>query len=171
MELKKATQEDHSNLIKICVDSYSKTYHDHWEEDGLSWYLEREFGSQRITSDLSINSISYYFIEFQGKPIGFIKTNADSSITGFRNTIELVKFYIVPKFTGKGIGSKIFNLLLNQEEFRNKEHLFLCVIDTNLNAIRLYTQLGFVFHSKTKLDLPYFKEELKGMHRMVKALI
>ena len=29
----------------------------------------------------------------------------------------------------------------------------------------------FTFHSKTRLELPYFKEELKGMHPMVKGFI
>jgi diamine N-acetyltransferase len=45
--------------------------------------------------------------------------------------------------------------------------LFLCVIDTNTNAIAFYKKLGFTRHGTTRLDLSYFKEELKGMYRMV----
>tara|TARA_B100000809_G_C14980294_1_gene474259 strand:+ start:259 stop:417 length:159 start_codon:yes stop_codon:yes gene_type:complete len=47
---------------------------------------------------------------------------------------------------------------------------FLSVIDTNKTAIAFYEKLGFKFHSKTILDVPYFKKELKGMHRMIKYL-
>ncbi len=45
--------------------------------------------------------------------------------------------------------------------------MYLCVIDTNRNAIAFYEKLGFVYHSKTRLEEPFFKEELKGMDRMV----
>ena len=53
MELKKVSIKDKSELAELCIESYSKTCHDHWEDGGLAWYLEREFGDQRITLDLS----------------------------------------------------------------------------------------------------------------------
>ena len=171
MKLKKASIKDKSELAALCIESYSKTYHNHWEGGGLAWYLEREFGAQRITIDLSSNNITHYFIEFQGERIGFIKINTTFSIPGIENTIELDKFYILPQYTGKGIGNSTFETLLKTSEFQGKESLFLCVIDTNVKAIRFYEKLGFSFHSKTRLYLPYFKEELKGMYRMVKELV
>ena len=81
MELKRVSIKDKSELAKLCIESYSKTYHEHWEDDGLAWYLEREFGDQRIILDLSSNNITYYFIEFQGNHIGFIKINTTSSVS------------------------------------------------------------------------------------------
>ena len=80
------------------------------------------------------------------------------------------KFYILPQYNGLGIGNSAFEILLKAPQFQGKESLILSVIDTNVKAIRFYEKLGFYFHSKTRLKLPYFKEELKGMHRMVKAL-
>jgi ribosomal protein S18 acetylase RimI-like enzyme len=47
-----------------------------------------------------------------------------------------------------------------------KEMIWLGVIDNNLNAIEFYERMGFEFYDKTQLDLPYFKEHLKGMWRM-----
>ena len=171
MKLRKASVKDKSELAAICIESYSKTCHDHWEEGGLAWYLEREFGEQRIALDLSSSSITYYFIEFQGDHIGFIKINTTSSIPGIINAIELDKFYILSQYTGLGIGNLAFDALLKKTELLGKEFMSLCVIDTNDNAIRFYKKLGFSFHSKTRLELPCFKEELKGMHQMVKGFI
>tara|TARA_B110000967_G_scaffold32675_1_gene31301 strand:+ start:294 stop:809 length:516 start_codon:yes stop_codon:yes gene_type:complete len=171
MKLRKASIKDKSELAALCIKSYSKTYHDHWEKGGLVWYLEREFGDQRIALDLSSSSITYYFIEFQGDHIGFIKINTTSSIPGIVNAIELDKFYILSQYTGLGIGNLAFDALLKKTELLGKEFMSLCVIDTNDNAIRFYKKLGFSFHSKTRLELPYFKEELKGMHLMVKGFI
>ena len=70
MKLRKASIKDKSELAALCIESYTETYHAHWEKDGLAWYLEREFGNQRIALDLSSSSITYYFIEFQGDRIG-----------------------------------------------------------------------------------------------------
>ena len=58
VKLKKASIKDESELAALCVESYSQTYHDHWEEGGLVWYLEREFGAKRIALDLSSNNIT-----------------------------------------------------------------------------------------------------------------
>ncbi|MDG1058424.1 MAG: GNAT family N-acetyltransferase [Flavobacteriaceae bacterium] len=170
IKLKKASVKDKSELADLCIESYSKTYHDHWEDGGLAWYLEREFGDQRITLDLSTSNITYYFIQFQGDQIGFIKINTTSSILEIENAVELDKFYILSQYTGMGIGNLAFDVLLQQTELQRKESMSLCVIDTNVNAIRLYEKLKFNFHSKTRLELPFFKEELKGMYRMVKEL-
>ena len=49
---------------------------------------------------------------------------------------------------------------------KGKTIFFLCVIDSNKNAIAFYERLGFEYHSKTILDILYFKEDLKGMNRM-----
>ena len=148
MKLRKASIKDKSELAALCIKSYSKTYHDHWEEGGLVWYLEREFGDQRIALDLSSSSITYYFIEFQGDHIGFIKINTTSSIPGIVNAIELDKFYILSQYTGLGIGNLAFDVLLQQTELQRKESMSLCVIDTNDNAIRFYKNLGFPFTVK-----------------------
>ena len=138
MELKRVSIKDKSELAALCIESYSKTYHDHWEDDGLALYLEREFEDQRITLNLSSNNITYYFIELQGNHIGFIKINTTSSVPGIENAIELDKFYILSQYTGMGIGNLAFYALLKQTELQVKESMSLCVIDTNKNAIRFY---------------------------------
>lgn len=40
------------------------------------------------------------------------------------------------------------------------------MIDTNTRVIEFYKKIGFEMCDKTVLDIPYFKEELKGMWRM-----
>jgi hypothetical protein len=64
IKLKKASVKDKSELAALCIETYSKAYHDHWEDGGLAWYLEREFGDQRITLDLSTSNITITFFKF-----------------------------------------------------------------------------------------------------------
>ena len=105
-------------------------------------------------------NFEYYFIKEGIKSISFIKLNLAATLEGFKETaiVELEKMYVLPEMKGQGIG-KIKDT--------GKKVFFLCVIDTNIAAIKFYEKLGFQFHSTTRLEVPFFKEELKGIHRMV----
>jgi ribosomal protein S18 acetylase RimI-like enzyme len=88
----------------------------------------------------------------------------------FDHSVVLEKIYLLPECKGLRIGKWALGTLIEKLEARGTKKLFLAVIDTNLSAIAFYEKLGFSYHSKTRLEIPYFKEELKGMHRMVKEL-
>ena len=172
MELKKAALTDLVDLKKVCSDAYALNFHNHWNEGGLEWYLQREFSSERLTVDLNDKNTVYYFIKHELKSVGFLKIKYNSG-SDFQNNIsaELEKIYVLPKHKGKGIGKTALKEIIKRCTADGIKNLFLAVIDTNLAAITFYEKLGFEYHSKTTLDIPYFKEELKGMHRMVKELI
>ena len=80
--------------------------------------------------------------------------------------LELDKIYILPKFKGMKIGKKLLGLAFGIAKNFKRQTLWLAVIDTNIEAISFYEKSGFKFHSKTFLEYPKFKEELKGMWRM-----
>lgn len=171
MKLKKVSKTEILELRKICIDAYSLNFHNHWNDGGLEWYLDKEFSVQKLSLDLADKNTEYYFIEHEFKLVGFIKIR-NYSITDLqiKNSVELEKIYVLPEFKGMGIGKLALNEIIKKNEERGKKNLFLCVIDTNINATAFYEKLGFEFHSKTTLNIPYFKEELKGMYRMVKEL-
>jgi ribosomal protein S18 acetylase RimI-like enzyme len=104
--------------------------------------------------------------------VGFLKLrNNPNSDISIENSMELEKSYVLPECKGKGIGKFALKEIIKRVERRGKSNLFLCVIDTNVSAIAFYEKIDFAFHSKTTLDVLHFKEELKGMNRMVKELI
>ncbi|AIZ40949.1 GNAT family N-acetyltransferase [Cellulophaga baltica] len=171
MNLKKASATEYMDLKKICTDAYALNFHDHWNEGGLGWYLEQEFSVERIMADLADDTTEYFFIEHKLKQVGFLKIKTTSSTDlPFDHSVVLEKIYLLPECKGLGIGKWALGTLIEKLEARGTKKLFLAVIDTNLNAIAFYEKLGFSYHSKTRLEFPYFKEELKGMHRMVKEL-
>jgi len=112
--------------------------------------------------------VSYYFIEYDEKPVGFAKIRTNAGIHGLqKDAVELEKIYVLPEFKGKGLGKVALGEIVKSLKKQNIKTLFLCVIDTNTIAISFYKKPGFTLHGKTRLDLPYFKEELKGMLHMV----
>ena len=171
MELQKANITDITKLRKICIEAYSKSFYDHWNEGGLEWYLDKEFSIERLTSDLLDTKTAYYFITHELNHVGFIKIrNQEHKILEIENAVELEKIYVLPEYKGMGIGKLALIEIIKITKAQDYKNMFLCVIDTNANAIAFYEKLGFNFHSKTILDVPYFKAELKGMHRMIKKL-
>ncbi len=168
MNLIEAQTKDIPELKEICINAYSKNFYDHWNEGGLEWYLDKEFNKKRLESDLTDKNTAYYFINHEFNTVGFIKINNNSAIgSTISNAVELEKIYVLPECKGMGVGKWTLQEIINKSAKDGKKNLFLSVIDTNVNAIAFYKKLGFQFHSKTTLDVPYFKEELKGMDRMV----
>jgi len=167
MLLKKAQLSDLPSLQKVCIDAYSLNFYHHWNPGGLEWYVEREFGTARLTDDLTNQTIEYYFIHEGQKPVGFVKLRdvpyEEHSLLG---VFELEKIYINPDKKGNGIGKRALAEVIELLKVREKKYLLLSVIDTNHPAIAFYESFGFRFHSKTSLDIPFFKEELKGMNKM-----
>lgn len=172
MLLKKARLSDLQSLRKVCIAAYSLNFHHHWNPGGLEWYLEKEFGIERLTADLVNLTIEYYFIYESEIPVGFVKLrDVPYPEYSLHDVIELEKIYINPDKKGNGIGRRALAEVIELLKSRGKKVLYLSVIDTNHPAIAFYENFGFQFHSKSRLDIPLFKEELRGMNRMRLMLV
>ena len=172
MQLEKATTDNIAELQEICIAAYAQNFAHHWEENGLEVYLADQFSTERLAADVNNPNFAYYFIKTSAKPIGFIKIKWTAELATFETeeTVELEKIYVLPEMKGQGIGKKALTAIIQEMKNAGKKIFFLCVIDTNTVAIKFYEKLGFQFHSKTRLEAPFFKEALKGMHRMYRPL-
>ncbi len=75
--------------------------------------------------------------------------------------------YILGEHLGSGIGRRALNEVIRILKNGDTAIFFLCVIDTNIRAIKFYESMGFRFYEKLRLDIPLFKDELRGMDRMI----
>jgi ribosomal protein S18 acetylase RimI-like enzyme len=133
--------------------------------------LDKEFSTEKLKLDLLDKNTEYFFIQEDLKTVGFLKTKYNKSTTfSAENSLKLDKIYVLPDFKGKGIEKLALLKIIENSRKLDVKNIFLGVINTNWGAINFYEQLGFKFHSKTTLDMPYFKQTLKGMNRMVKGL-
>ena len=171
LEITKVGIEQKKELQEICRLSYAQVFADHWTENGLELYLDEQFNLERLESELSNEDYQYFMVIKENRTIGFAKMNyTNSPELSKSDNCELEKIYILPEFSGSGIGKSVMKELFVIAKNLGKQFLFLCVLDTNENAIAFYKKLGFQYHSSTKLEASFFKEELKGMYRMVLEL-
>ncbi|MCR9253131.1 MAG: GNAT family N-acetyltransferase [bacterium] len=165
--LVRSRPEDSLKLQTIARKAYALNFADHWNGNGLELYLDKEFGSKRLTKDLNDLDTYYAFIKSEGESIGFVKMKyLHNPELSEESNCELEKIYILPEAKGKGIGKLVMNQLISEARDLGKQFLFLCVIDTNESAIAFYLNNGFELHSKTELNDTNFKNELRGMHRL-----
>lgn len=167
--IKKANSSDLELLFRVSRQSYSENFAHHWNDGGLDWYLDKEYGIEGIKSDLINPDINYFIAFFHEEPAGFMKLQLNSTLANHSSTsgMEVEKLYFKPQYQRKGIGKKLLSVALVLGQKLKKEIIWLGVIDTNEKAIEFYKKIGFEIHDKTALDIPYFKEELKGMWRMI----
>lgn len=172
ISLRKVILSELTILQKICVELYSLHFSTYWENDGLKLYLEEQFSSERLNSDLKNKSINFFFIMSHKQIIGFLKVNLNADIELFnqKNNSELEKIYIHPTHQKNGIGQFAMKSIIKKIQQEKKASLFLDVLDNNQKAILFYKNLGFKLHEKIKLSYVNFKEELNSISRMVLKL-
>ena len=173
VELRLMQSEDLSILYPISRDAYRLNFGHHWEEGGLEEYLEKVYGWDVLAAELSQPAVHYYvaFIPPE-RPVAFMKLNLRSNLPGLDpdKGMELDKLYILPDHKGLGIGRRFIELAFRVAAELGKENFWLAVIDTNVEAMAFYEKAGFRRHSTMRVEYPKFREELKGMWRMVKNI-
>ena len=166
--IRRAGPNDLQSLFSICRQAYTENFAHHWNEGGLEWYLDSVYSLKGIQSDLQKIDVAYFIASIKSEDAGFMKLNLRSNLPGLSPAegMEIEKLYFRPQHQGKSIGKKLINVALETAIAHKKNVLWLGVIDTNEQAIGFYKKMGFAFHSKTTMDIHYFKDELKGMWRM-----
>jgi L-amino acid N-acyltransferase YncA len=104
--------------------------------------------------------VSYKFFDqlldkISGYPAIVVKQNKNSRIIGFgflspyhpletlRKTAEIV-YYLLPEYTGKGIGKEILNYLTQMAREKGIENLLVSISSLNTASIRFHQKNGFI---------------------------
>lgn len=93
---------------------------------------------ERVSSDLKVR---YYIL--CSKDINFIGIVRTDEIDSINRSIR-IGGDILPRYHGKGYGTKMYKLLLKYcFDFLNMNRVWLLVLETNEMAIKLYQKAGF----------------------------
>lgn len=164
-----ADMHDATALHSVCRQSYIESFADHWNEGGLDWYLDKVYGMDILERDLQDTSINYFISYCDNVPAGFMKLKMNSALSDKMTGkhIEIEKLYFLEKYKRRGLGKQMISTAMNVAKSQDARIVWLAVIDTNTSAINFYERHGFKMYDKTRLEIPYFKDELRGMWRMI----
>jgi ribosomal protein S18 acetylase RimI-like enzyme len=169
ISVRKADAQDAELLFSVCRQSYVESFADHWNDGGLSWYLDKVYGLDVLERDLTDKRINYFIAYYDNVPAGFMKLKLNSILTdkiGGKH-LEIEKLYFLTRYKRKGLGRELISTARRIAKDLEMNVIWLGVIDTNASAISFYERNGFDFFDKTRLEIPYFKDELRGMWRMM----
>lgn len=140
--LRKAKIDDISLLIKYKLSTILK-YAKNLSKDELKQI--EDYVNDRIPKDI----FNYQLVIVNDKVVGCIL------VSDYEDGKLLDEIYLEDDYRNKGIGSRLINDVLN-----NNEIVYLWVYKDNKEAIDLYSRLGFLFYeeTETRYKMVYYKE-------------
>lgn len=129
----------------------AEIWHEYWVEI-LSFeqinYMVNKFQSKKaIERQLKEEHYIYFFIEFDGKNIGYI------GMSRKKDHLFLSKLYIKKGYRHQGIGSKAFEFIKTFAKENNYNRITLTVNKYNTNTIKTYKKWNFHEISSVVTDI------------------
>ena len=146
MEIRKVSIQDIENLKEIAKRTFIETYSSSNSEENITDYLENKFSTEALETELNDKNSEFYFSEFHGKIIGYLKVNTgkSQSVIINKNALEIERIYVLKEFYGKKFGQNLYKKAIKLAKEKNAEFVWLSVWEENPRAIRFYEKNGFV---------------------------
>lgn len=145
IEIRKAGPADLQQLQAIARQTFFETYSVYNTEENMKKYLEEDFGTSRLSSELTDPDSQFYLVFSSGKTIGYLKLNSGKAQTELKdhNAVEIERIYVSKDFHGKKIGQLLYEKALEVAINARASYLWLGVWEKNPRAIRFYQKNGF----------------------------
>jgi putative acetyltransferase len=134
--IRRAKPEDNDSIERVHLRAITEICSSHYTPVEIkAWAKPRK-------PDYYVESIrrkEFYVAEESSTVVGFGTLNQTSG--------EIEAVYIMPEFAGRGVGRKILNVLEERARVLGLKYLYL---DSSLNAVAFYRQLGFEPQQETK---------------------
>ncbi len=171
ISIKRIIAADASLLSEIATKAYCDHYLHLWNEGG-TWYIEKSFAVRNLEKELADKNAWFFLVYYLNDAVGFIKLNIYAALAAEygKDALELERIYLTKAAAGKGIGTFLLNYTFEVAAEKNKQLVWLKVMDSSTEAIKFYRKMGFEICGTYHLDFPQMKEEFRGMFVMKKML-
>ena len=107
-------------------------------------FLDAEYTPAVIEQSLSESPVSWFVAETD-RPVGFMKVTWDAMLPETdKRGVLLNKLYLDPAETGKNYVQDMFNKIIEMARSREKDYLWLEVLEQNAGAYRFYLKQGML---------------------------
>jgi diamine N-acetyltransferase len=166
--LKPLQMADAKQLSETAIRAYRDHYLYLWEDEGKN-YLETVFNPDFLANDLQNPNHLYWLVIWQNQAEGFLKLKLTAPLENESNALELERIYLTQALSGQGVGQKIMNFIFDLAQKAQKDWVWLKAMDSS-PAIGFYEKTGFEVCGTYHLDLPFMKDQYRGMLIMRKKM-
>lgn len=113
--------------------------------ENMAAYLAGAFSPDKQAQELTRPGSKFLILEIDGTPAGYAHLQdspAPECITG-NHPVELVRFYLLDGWKGKGIGSRLMQACIDEARGRGADVIWLGVWSENARAIAFYKKCGY----------------------------
>ena len=137
--------DDLRTLQKLSVETFVDTFIDSNTADDLASCIDSLYNTEKLARELSAKHSYFYFVEVEGQVAGYLKLNTRYEQTeGQRDdSLEIERLYILPRFKGLHLGSKLMKFALDLAKDKGKKRVWLGVWEHNEPAKAFYSPWGF----------------------------
>jgi len=134
-------KNDFEQVYKILQESWDKAYSSFIPKEDLAFYLNQTYNAIELEA-LFNNANAFCFVaEVDGKAVGWLKL----SINKEENKFYLSSIYVLPEFQKLKIGRQLMDIAFTTAKEKGFSEIWIGVMDNNINALRWYEKIGFVF--------------------------
>lgn len=150
--IRNATNSDIDKISEIKVNGWKNAYIGIIDNNTLNdMTIEKE--KQAYLNKYSLSDI--FVAEINGDVVGFCRVyDYDKSpYEGANIDCEIREIYVSPDLKRMGIGSKLFNFILENFKNKNKKKLYLGVFEKNYNSRKFYEKMGGILENTSSLEI------------------
>ncbi len=155
--IRRGDVKDIELLESIGRKTFDDTFGGTCTKEDMKGVLDRYFNPEQCQAELKDPEDYFFFLEDEGVVKGYMRINCKhpcpiDSLSKFK-TIELVRFYFLKEFHGKGDSDRLMNYAVDFARSRGFERMYLSVWEYNFRARGFYEKHGFV-NSGIENDFP-----------------
>lgn len=137
--------DDLYSLQKLSVETFVDTFINSNTSDDLASCIDSLYNTEKLTRELAAKHSYFYFVEVEDQIAGYMKLNTRYEQTeGQRDdSLEIERLYILPRFKGLHLGSKLMKFALDLAKEKDKKRVWLGVWEHNEPAQAFYSYWGF----------------------------
>ena len=143
--IRKCEKKDLTQLCAFALKTFKDTFEKDNDPKDFNAYIEKAITEEKLGQEMAYEGSSFYFLELDGRVIGYIKLNFAPFQSDINDpkSLELERAYVDMKFHGLGYGKMLFDFIVAQANSHKIEYIWLGVWERNAKAIAFYEQLGF----------------------------
>ena len=155
--IRRGNLDDVTLLHEIGRKTFDDTFGNTCTKEDMRGVLDLYFNPAQVQLELLDDNDNFFFFEEDGLVKGYMRINAkhDCPLEAFqnRNSVELVRLYVLKEFHGLGIANKLMDFAIDFSRNKGFNMMYLSVWEYNFRARGFYEKHGFL-NSGIENDFP-----------------
>jgi ribosomal protein S18 acetylase RimI-like enzyme len=149
--IRQATVSDTSLLLKIAIPSLIESHGHSASAEDMNAYIALKFNKEALAQEISDPKNIFHILYYNEQPAGYSKIifNTAHEAVEDQNVTKLERLYFLEAFYGKGLGTTLFDFIIDLSKKEKQAGIWLQVWTENKRAIAFYEKSGFVVKAET----------------------